>query len=229
MSRTRLPVPTVAAIAAALLAAPAAAADTRASIRVATPERTLLEAPLVGAARSYRTVGGGTLPLPQDTALGQLVAATAFFGLPLGITQNPSLGAFVSTIGGRSGGTSGYWAFFVNNRLSSVGAGGYTLRRNDEVVWILDPDFAKPGPNFLDLDLVRVRRTEITFRVTRVAATATGYRAGPAVGASVQVNSQVFAVGRRGVVRVALRGRGAYVARATQRGTIASETLVTVR
>ncbi len=132
MSRTRLPVPTVAAIAAALLAAPAAAADTRASIRVATPERQLLPVDAPGAARSFRDVDGLTYPLPQNRVLGQLVTGTSLFGRHLGVQQTPN-GPFVSSIAGVSPGAKGFWALFVNNRFATVGARDYVLRRQRPV------------------------------------------------------------------------------------------------
>jgi hypothetical protein len=208
------------------LAVPAASADVRAQIRVATPSGTLFQAPLVGAARSYRADGGGTYALPRDTALGQLVAAGAFFARPALIHQDPSLGAFVSAVGGVRPGPKGFWAFFVNDRLAGVGAGAYRLHRGDEVTWILDPDYTKPGPDFLDLDVVAQGPLRARFRVTRVAARGSGYVRVPAAGARLVVGGQTFRVPASGVVRATFIRHGAWTATAATRGAIGSETLV---
>jgi len=207
---------------AAALTPGAALADTRAALRVTTVQRQLFQVDAAGAARSWRDTNGGTHALPMNRALGQLVTGTALFARHLGVQQTP-LGPFVQRIGGVAPGPKGFWAFFVNNRFSDVGAGDYVLRRGDEIVWLLDPDFTTPGPNFLDLDLVRAARGSATFRVTRVAAGASGYSARPARGARVTVNGRAFSVGAGGTVRVAIRRGSPFRAVATERGTVASE------
>ena len=221
MSRTRFAA--LALTAAVTSLAPAAAqADTRAALRVTTEGRQLFQVDAVGAARSWRDVNGLTYALPKDRALGQLVTGTALFGTHLGVAST-ELGPFVQDIAGVAARDKAFWALFVDNRFATVGARDYELQRGDEVVWLLDPDFSKPGPNYLDLDLVARRRGTATFRVTRVAASGDGYAARPARGGAVTVGGHGHRADRRGLVRVPVRRGLPFAARATERGTVASE------
>ena len=200
---------------------PTAAADVRAGIRVVTPRGALLEAPFVGATRSYRATDGTTHALPMNTALGQLVSAAGFYGLPLGVHQF-SLGPFVEAIGGVRPPGAGQWAFFVDNRPATVGAGAYTLRRGQEATWVLDPSYAVPGPYFLDLDIVRASRRAVTFRVTRAG----GATPVPARGATLRIGGQAFRVPATGRLRVTMLRPGTWTAVATAARTIRSEILL---
>jgi hypothetical protein len=221
MSRIRL---TALAVSAAVTSfAPATAqADARAGLRVTTVSRQLLQVDAIGASRSWRDTNGLTYALPKDRALGQLVTGTALFGRHLGVASTP-LGPFVQNIAGVAAPEKGFWALFVNNTFATVGARDIELNRGDEVVWLLDPDYTRPGPNFLDLDLVSRRGGTATFRVTRVAATGDGYAARPARGAAVTVGGHDHSVGRTGLVRVPVRRGLPFAARATERGTVPSE------
>jgi hypothetical protein len=207
-----------AAAALALLALPstAAAADC-ATLRVETTERTVLgsRAPAVCSARSYLDSAGAAHALAAATAMGQLVSATGWLGLALEVTFDDQLGGFVSAIGGVSGGTTGFWALYVDNQSSQVGAETATVSAGDEVVWVLDPDFNQPGPQFLDLDVVRARGGVVVALVTRVGEQG----AEPARGATLRVNT----VGESGRVTVRLRRGSPFTAQATQAGVIRSE------
>jgi hypothetical protein len=84
---------------------------------------------------------------------------------------------------------------------------------------VLDPDFNRPGPFFLDLDVVARSRGSVTFRVTRAG----GEGPTAARGATLHVNGERVRVPASG--RVKVKARGAWTARATLARTIASETL----
>jgi hypothetical protein len=219
MSRRWLP----AAVAAlALACAPvAASAATRATLRVVTPSRTVLGAhpPLVGATRSYLDDAGTPHALKPNTVMGQLVAGTAFFGLPLDISFNAQLGGFVSAIGGIPGGTKGFWELFVNNRSSTLGAEAATFKAGDEVVWMLDPDFSAPGPFYLDLNVVRRRGGRVTFGVVKAG----GAQPVAAIRATIRVNGRILLTGANGRVTLRLRRGRPFHARATMHGAIRSQ------
>jgi hypothetical protein len=220
MSRRWLP----AAVAAlALACAPvAASAATRATLRIVTPSRTVLgaHAPLVGATRSYLDDAGTPHALKPNTVMGQLVAGTAFFGLPLDVAFNAQLGGgFVSSIDGIAGGSKGFWELFVNDRAATVGAEAATFKAGDEVVWLLDPDFAAPGPFYLDLNVVRRRRGRVTFAVVKAGGT----QPVAAVGATIRVNGRILRTAANGRVSVQLRRGRPFQARATMHGAVRSQ------
>ncbi len=230
MSRTRLAALAVSAAVTSLapaVAPTAAQADTRAALRVTTVERQLFQIDAAGAARSWRDLDGRTHALPKNRALGQLVTGTSLFGRHLGVAST-ELGPFVQNIAGVAARDKAFWAFFVNNAFAPVGARDYELQRGDEVVWLLDPDFSKPGPNYLDLDLVAQRRSTATFRVTRVAASGDGYAARPARGATVTMGGHGHRADRRGLVQVPVRRGMPFAARASERGSVASELILGV-
>ena len=52
-----------------------------------------------GSTRSYVNDTGAALTLPANTALGQLVAATAFTSTPLAIGEFAGLGPYIKSIG----------------------------------------------------------------------------------------------------------------------------------
>lgn len=51
--------------------------------------------------------------------------------------QSEGVNAYVTVINGRRADVSKkeYWAFYINGKLSSVGAGSYQLRPNDKIEW----------------------------------------------------------------------------------------------
>lgn len=219
MTPTRL----LAVAATVLLAAPAAAdaAGIRASLRVETSQRTLVgpDGARVGATRSYLDTDGTAHALPANTALGQLVAGTGAAGVDLGVSFNAQFGGFVAAIGGQDAGTNGFWAFYVDNVASSTGAETTFLARKPEYVWVLDSDFNKPGPFFLDLDVASRGPHSVTFRVTRAG----GKRPAAARGATLTINGQRIAIPASG--RLTIEAHGTWTARASLAGTISSEIL----
>lgn len=52
-------------------------------------------------------------------------------------TKGQGIDAYVTTINGRIAQDSKkeYWAFYINGKLSTVGAGSYTLRQGDRIEW----------------------------------------------------------------------------------------------
>jgi hypothetical protein len=52
------------------------------------------------------------------------------------VTKTSQYGEYVDSINGLAGGKSGkYWSFYVNGKLSSVGAGSYTTQDGEAIVW----------------------------------------------------------------------------------------------
>ncbi len=221
MTRTRVLV----AAAVALFAIPTAAqaANVRAGLRVVTEKQTLVgdDGARVGATRSYLDSAGTPRALAENTGLGQLVAGTAAAGLSVGIDYNEQFAqGFLSRIGGQPApGGNAFWGFYVDNVLAQVGAEQHILKKGQEIVWVLDPDFNTKGPYFLDLDAIPSGRGRITFRVTRAG----GDRPVPAKGATLIINGERFPVPASG--RLAVDAEGDWTARATLKGTIRSEQL----
>jgi hypothetical protein len=223
MTRTRV----LAALGAALLAAPAAAqaAGPRATVRAETVSKTVLPGDIaVGSARAYLDGDGTAHALAANTAMGQLVTAAGVEGADLGIGFNAQFGGFVDSIGGLRA-ANGFWALYVDNRSSSLGAETATIKNGQEVVWILDPDFNTAGPTFLDLDPVKASlipgTARLTFRVTLAGDDAPK----PAKGATLTFNGKKHTVGANGRVTVELGEDVAWSARATLKGSIRSEVL----
>jgi hypothetical protein len=106
-----------------------------------------------GSTRSYLNDAGKARALSANTALGQLIAATAFTSTALGIGEFEGLGAYVSSIGTEKVDTKGAWMFYVNGRTAQVGSGSLKLKKSDEVIWWLDTDYAKKDPVILDLEV----------------------------------------------------------------------------
>jgi hypothetical protein len=106
-----------------------------------------------GSTRSYVNDTGAALTLPANTALGQLVAATAFTSTALTIGEFAGLGPYVKTIGTERLGAKGAWDIYVNGKTPQVGAGSLVLRKSDQVIWFLDTDYSKKGPVVLDLQV----------------------------------------------------------------------------
>lgn len=51
-------------------------------------------------------------------------------------TKSSQYGEYVDSINGVQGGTGGkYWSFYVNNKLSEVGAGAYTSTGGESITW----------------------------------------------------------------------------------------------
>lgn len=104
-----------------------------------------------GSARAFLADDGTPRALKANTALGQLVAATAFTGTALDVGEFAGLGVYVEAIGGEKVGPKGAWMFYVNGRAAQVGADSQVLRGSDEVIWWLDTDYGKKDPVILDL------------------------------------------------------------------------------
>jgi hypothetical protein len=178
----------VAVVAVAIMALPAVAGA--ATIRV-----TSAKAPLLGnlewesgSVRSYADAKGKAHPLKARTALGQLVAATAFTDTALTIDEFAGLGAYVSSIGGIKMGPKANWNPFVNGRLAQVGAGSLKLKRSDRVVWLLDDNWGTKKTFALDIVATwdaTVPNATVTVTVTRFGDMP---KPKPAVGAQIMVD-----------------------------------------
>ncbi len=55
-------------------------------------------------------------------------------------TKGEGVNTYVVTINGRTASNTDkeYWAFYVNSKLASVGAGSYKLMPNDKIVWKIE-------------------------------------------------------------------------------------------
>jgi len=206
----------VLAIAAVGIVITPAAQAARSAVRVTALAGDLVPQTVSGAARSYVDATGTPHALAANTALGQLAAVTATADVPLTVGYS-SFGAYVSGIGELAYGNA-YWELFVDNRPSDAGAETTIVDPAKEIVWLLNPDYTKPDPTFLDLDRRRSSGGRVTLAVTR-----SGTVPKPAAGARVRVNGRTYTADRAGIVRA--RVRGAWTARATAKGAAASERL----
>lgn len=140
----------VAAVALAIMVVPTVAQG--ATIRVTAenaPQLGNLEWE-AGSARAYVDSSGKAHALKRNTALGQLIAATAFTDTRLGIFQY-SFGPFVTRIGNRGAKATSGWLFFVNGAPAKVGAADQILKPRDRVLWMFDRNTSKAGPFALDV------------------------------------------------------------------------------
>jgi hypothetical protein len=189
------------------------------SLRAETPARTVIPVADVCSSRAYLDSTDTPRALAPRTALGQLVAGASSRGLGLGISFDPQLGGFVTSIGGVAPGATGFWQLIVDNRSAQTGASTTILAARREVVWLLDPNFNAPGPFVLDLDVVRARGGVLALKAVRTDGTTIT----PARGARVRVNGTVLIANANGRATVRL-GRGtAFTARATLTGSVRSQ------
>lgn len=194
----------------------------------ATIRVTSAKAPLLGnlewesgSARAYLNDAGKPHALKANTALGQLVAATAFTGTKLVIAEYEGLGPYVKSIGTERLGAKGAWDVYVNGRTPQLGAGTLVLRATDQVIWFLDTDYSKAGPVILDLDVEQLAGG-LLFTVRK--ADGKGYK--PAVGATVTLDG--VAIGTTDAKGQLSHASTADwdVAQATLTGTIGSQRVV---
>lgn len=209
------------------VAALAPATADAATLRVVSGKRTLLSVTQVnvGSARSYLDMRGRSHRLRARTALGQLVAANAFFNTWLRVAYMSGLGAYVTTIAGVPAPTGGYWALFVNGDMAMVGADSLIVGRDDSVMWIADDDYKSAnGPWAYVLTAAQNADGTTTLTGRKVG----GATAVPAKGATLIINgSPQGALDARGRVTLALHD--AWTARlAAGRRTAASLTIAGV-
>jgi hypothetical protein len=172
----------VAVIASAVMALPAVAGAATIRVTSATaPQLGNLEWES-GSVRSYVDTTGKAHRLGTATALGQLVAATAFTGTPVRLQYFDGLGAYVARIGSVKMGPKSAWMLFVNGRLASVGAADLRLKQSDRALWVLDPDYSKKGPFVLDATAEVVGADSVKVTVTTIG----GAKPRPAVGATIE-------------------------------------------
>jgi hypothetical protein len=189
------------------------------SLRAESPARTVIPVADVCSSVAYLDSTGTPRALAPKTALGQLVAGAGSRGLGLGISFDPQLGGFVSSIGGVAPGPTGFWQLIVDNRSSQTGASTTILSPRQEVVWLLDPDFNAPGPFVLDLDVVRARGGVLALKVVRTDGT----KVTPGRGARVSVNGAVLIANANGRATVRLKRGTEFTARATLAGSVRSQ------
>ena len=189
------------------------------SLRVEAPAGTIIPAENVCSTRAYLDTTGTARALAPKTVLGQLVAGAGSLGYPVGITFDTQLGGFVSSIGGVTPGPNGFWELLVNNRASQTGASTTILKPSQDVVWVLDPNFNKPGPFVLDMDVVRASNGVLAVKVVRTDGT----KITPAKGARVHVNNRTVIANANGRARITLKPNAEFSAVATLPGSIQSQ------
>ena len=75
---------------------------------------------------------------------------------------------FIGTVTqGGVGFTDSTVELLVDNRASQTGASTTILKPSQEVVWVLDPNFNKPRPFVLDMNVVRASNGVLAVRVVR--------------------------------------------------------------
>ncbi len=189
------------------------------SLRVEAPAGTIIPAEDVCSARAYLDTTGTARALVPKTVLGQLVAGAGSLGYSVGIAFDAQFGGFVSSIGGVAPGPNGTWSLIVDNKLSQTGASTTILTPSQEVVWLLDPNFNKPGPFVLDMDVVRASGGVLAVKVVRTDGT----KITPAKGARVHVNNVTVIANANGRARVRLKRNAEYSAVATLPGSVQSQ------
>lgn len=140
----------------------------------------------VGSARAYVDTRGRAHRLQRNTALGQLVAATAYTRTPLRVFQY-SFGPYVTRIGVRKARPTSGWLLFVNGRPAQVGAADVVLRRDDRALWMYDGNIAKKGPYALDVQTEIADDLTVVSTVTKVG----GPKPVPAAGAKILIDGVV--------------------------------------
>ena len=111
---------------------------------------------------------GERLKLPGATALGAVKDGLRVDGdlRPLSITDSFSFGLGVCAIGGIEAPSSGFWYLKHNHAGATVGGEQVKLRRGDQVLWHLVPDFNQPLPAELVIDADSQVKPGEAFEVT---------------------------------------------------------------
>ena len=151
----------------ALIPATAASAAT---LRVVSDAKNVFgeTATTVTSATSYIDSKGKTHKLAANTAMGQIVET----GLPYTAVYDAGYNAaYLTRIVGAKAPATGYWAFYVNDAPSTLGATDAKLKTTDEVVWIVDNDYSNAnGPFAYDLNTKVNGDGTVTFTAMRFGA-----------------------------------------------------------
>jgi len=137
------------------------------------------------------------------TPLGLLARAATFVKAlnPLLVTDAFDFGLGLCGIGGQVPPPTGFWYLKVNHKNPQVGGDGIKLRRGDDVLWYLLPDF-EVSPEELWLRAPRRVKSGVPF-VVRVFSYADDGKRTPEVGARVRGAKRPTGPGGR--TRVVLR------------------------
>jgi hypothetical protein len=82
-----------------------------------------------------RNIVDGADVIEYDGVAGETALATLQSLCDVGL--HPTFDGFVESIAGIEGGDTHFWAFYVNDEMSMVGAGDYEQQEGDEVKWVL--------------------------------------------------------------------------------------------
>lgn len=176
----------------------------------------------VGSTQSYSDVDGNAYPLAANTALGQLVAGTAFTSTPLRVQEFAGLGPYVAKIGRVKVPATGSWMLFVNSKAAQTGALSVILKKSDRVLWVLDLNYAKKGPFVLNMNAITLANGDIRAKVTRIGGT----KPTAAAGAGIYIDGKkVATTNKQGFVRFAPSGTDWNVLQAKMTGSISSQLL----
>lgn len=194
-------------------------------VRAVSTTKDVLLPSVNGTAQAYTDDTGVAHPLVGPTALGALVTAANAQGRTVKGTFFPSFSdVLVTTVGGVKPATAnGYWSFFLNGVPSPTGAGSTAVRTGDAVDFILE-DGTK-NTLVLDLDVRKVSKKTITFRVETIG----GKAPVPTKGATVVVGKQSFRTNAKGIAVVPITKTKITTAFATLKGAVRSETLLSFK
>ena len=216
----------IAALAALLVPAALAGPALAAHVRVEGKSKSIFQGnarPFVGTLQGHTTT--------KQTALGSLVTASRRQPFALGLTWSDCCGGawggfFVLSIAHVTPPSTAYWAFKLNQKLTSSGLGSTRVTRDSHVLvyyTTFDPATGATQPT-LGITASTKRPPAngmVTFRVSSYddAGTAT-----PAAGAFVRVNGVPHTVNANGAVRLRF-APGTSTVRAFEPGAIRSQKL----
>jgi Domain of unknown function (DUF4430) len=199
----------------------AAAAPVHVKVRVEGPTSTITQSdpvPLTG------TFAGHQLSTP--TALGALLKAGRAHHFKVGLQWFDCCGFFVNSIAGIPGDSTHFWAFKVNQKLSSVGAGSIPATPGLSVLFYyttFDPNTGATQPT-LGLN-GRTTATVDAPETFTIRSFNDAGKATPAPAAWLHVGGIAVHADSTGHVTVAFGHSGTFAVRATRSGAIRSRTI----
>jgi hypothetical protein len=213
-------------VAAALLAAPAHAANV--TVRVEGTTQTLV--PRTPTTTTTTPAGKDGKNCSGTSALGALDVATA--GDWAGTYFDSFSSWFVETIKGETHASTdgGYWALWINNVHSDLGLCGAETQEGDDVVVV--PDNAGPLLELAGLPATVARGQAVSVEVTEYGFTtnddfSTTTTARPADGATVSYGGATATTAGDGTAQLTFAGGGPVTVQATQPGHVRSVAALT--
>jgi hypothetical protein len=199
----------------------AAAAPVHVKVRVEGPASTITQSdptPLTGTFVGHR--------LSTPTVLGALLKAGRVHHFKVGLQWFDCCGFFVNSIAGIPGDSSHFWAFKVNQKLSSIGAGSIPATRGLSALFYyttFDPNTGATQPTLgLSGGTTATVDAPDTFTIRSFNDAGTP---APAAGAWLHVAGIAVHADATGHVTVEFGHAGTFAVRATRSGAIRSRTI----